>query len=230
MTSDYSDMITALDPAGKIRLLTGANTFSFPTPSSRQLTPHNMTVLKNDCDVLPLSRAHTVTLVGRHAVESIGIDSGSTRPTVATGLTELLGSHVTVIDGVDVSARLMRARESLIGHHTSRPTMDVIDDAVRAASTTDVAVIVVGLTEEQETDSIDNSTSELPGAQNEMVEAVAGAARRTVVVVNAAKPVLMPWLSRVDAVLWAGLPGQEGGRAVAAALLGDLEPARAALG
>jgi beta-glucosidase len=35
----------------------------------------------------------------------------------------------------------------------------------------------------------------------------------------------MPWLSRVDAVLWAGLPGQEGGHAVAAALLGDIEPA-----
>jgi beta-glucosidase len=54
---------------------------------------------------------------------------------------------------------------------------------------------------------------------------VAGAARRTVVVVNAATPVIMPWLSRVDAVLWAGLPGQEGGHAVAAALLGDIEPA-----
>jgi beta-glucosidase len=44
-------------------------------------------------------------------------------------------------------------------------------------------------------------------------------------VVNAATPVVMPWLSRVDAVLWAGLPGQEGGHAIAAALLGDIEPA-----
>ena len=43
--------------------------------------------------------------------------------------------------------------------------------------------------------------------------------------VNAATPVLMPWLPRVDAVLWAGLPGQEAGHAVAAALLGDIEPA-----
>jgi beta-glucosidase len=45
------------------------------------------------------------------------------------------------------------------------------------------------------------------------------------VVVNAATPVLMPWLEDVDAVLWAGLPGQEAGHAVAAALLGDIEPA-----
>ena len=35
----------------------------------------------------------------------------------------------------------------------------------------------------------------------------------------------MPWLDEVDAVLWAGLPGQEGGHAVAAALLGHIEPA-----
>ena len=54
---------------------------------------------------------------------------------------------------------------------------------------------------------------------------MAAAAARTVVVVNAATPVLMPWADEVDAVLWAGLPGQEGGHAVAAALLGDIEPA-----
>jgi beta-glucosidase len=57
------------------------------------------------------------------------------------------------------------------------------------------------------------------------VSAVAAVAPRTVVVVNAATPVLMPWAAEVDAILWAGLPGQEGGHAVAAALLGDIEPA-----
>lgn len=113
----------------------------------------------------------------------------------------------------------------LIGFSTPRSTVDVIDDAVRAAADAEVAVVVVGLTEEQETESVDKSTLRLPGAQDALVEAVAGAARRTVVVVNAATPVLMPWLSRVDAVLWAGLPGQEGGHAVAATLLGDIEPA-----
>ena len=113
----------------------------------------------------------------------------------------------------------------LIAHAASRETVDVIDDAVRAAAAADVAVVVVGLTEEQETESVDKTTLKLPGAQDALVEAVAGAARRTVVVVNSATPVLMPWLSRVDAVLWAGLPGQEGGHAVAAALLGDIEPA-----
>ena len=90
----------------------------------------------------------------------------------------------------------------------------------------DVAVVVVGLTEEQETEAVDKSTLRAARrARTRWSRAVAAAARRTVVVVNAATPVLMPWLDEVDAVLWAGLPGQEGGHAVAAALLGDIEPA-----
>ena len=86
-------------------------------------------------------------------------------------------------------------------------------------------MVVVGLTEEQETEAVDKTTLHLPGRQDDLVRAVAAAARRTVVVVNAATPVIMPWLADVDAVLWAGLPGQEGGHAIAAALLGQLEPA-----
>ncbi|MBZ5740926.1 glycoside hydrolase family 3 protein [Nocardioides mangrovi] len=106
------------------------------------------------------------------------------------------------------------------------PTDDeAIAAAAAAAAAADVAVVVVGLTEEQETEAFDKSTLALPGRQDELVSAVAAAARRTVVVVNAATPVLMPWRDEVAAILWAGLPGQEGGHAVAAALRGEVEPA-----
>ncbi len=102
---------------------------------------------------------------------------------------------------------------------------EVIATAVAAAAAAEVAVVVVGLTEEEETEAVDKHTLRLPGRQDDLVTAVARAARRTVVVVNAATPVLMPWRDEVDAILWVGLPGQEGGHAVAAALLGDIEPA-----
>jgi beta-glucosidase len=343
---------------------------SLPAPDSAErreqltrLAAQGITVLKNDDDALPLDRAQTVALIGRHAVQTIDMGGGSAQVnppyqvSVAEGLTARLGDRVTVVDGVEVRYRPVPARggfltdpetgepgiratlydadgavlESrycansstmvgmdddftgtvatavlrgritgdgavelgamgvghwrvtaagqtleyslavsgngfgeevltpplrtdafevgagdlleatvtlsagaaftgvglfgLIGHKASRETVDVIDDAVRAAAAADVAVVVVGLTEEQETEAVDKSTLHLPGAQDALVEAVAGAARRTVVVVNAATPVVMPWLPRVDAVLWAGLPGQEGGHAVTAALLGDMEPA-----
>ncbi len=113
----------------------------------------------------------------------------------------------------------------LVAEPTPPGDDEAIAAAVAAAASADVAVVVVGLTEEQETEAFDKSTLALPGRQDELVSAVAAAARRTVVVVNAATPVLMPWAEEVDAILWAGLPGQEGGHAVAAALLGDIEPA-----
>jgi len=101
---------------------------------------------------------------------------------------------------------------------------ELIDEAAQAARDAELAVVVVGLTAEQETEALDKKTLALPGRQDDLVRAVAGTARRTVVVINAATPILMPWLDEVDAVLWVGLPGQEGGHAVADVLLGKSEP------
>lgn len=115
--------------------------------------------------------------------------------------------------------------KGLVARQAPVPTAQSIEAAVAAAREADVAVVVVGLTEEQETEALDKSTLALPGEQDALVAAVAAAARHTVVVVNAATPVLMPWANAVDAVLVVGLPGQEGGHAVADALLGIREPA-----
>ncbi len=115
--------------------------------------------------------------------------------------------------------------KSLVARPVPASAEQAIAAAVEAARAADVAVVVVGLTEEQETEALDKHTLALPGEQDALVSAVAEAARRTVVVVNAATPVLMPWADAVDAVVVVGLPGQEGGHAVADALLGVREPA-----
>ncbi|MFC3889902.1 glycoside hydrolase family 3 protein [Lentzea rhizosphaerae] len=136
-------------------------------------------------------------------------------------------TEVLVSPGDRITARVREAAAlvGLITQPVPRPPADAIGAAVRAAREADVAVVVVGLTDEQETEGFDKTTLALPGEQDALVAAVAAAAKRTVVVVNAATPVLMPWLAQVDAVLWAGLPGQEAGDAVAAALTGAIEPA-----
>lgn len=330
-----------------------------------RLAAAGLTVLTNSDDVLPLRRGTSVALLGRPAVDTIGMGGGSAhvnppyQVSLADGLTALLGDAVTVTDGVEVRVRPvpaaagfvvdprdgtpgvralvwdgdgnqlddkhldsafsvfgmddgypapvgrveLRARverggptevgviglgswtlriedrtwqrefvnrpagtglaEDMLVPPTSstevelttgdvlvaelvlpadRPTGSfdtggliarpvirdqdaVIADAVRAAGAADIAVVAVGLTEESETEAVDKSTLALPGRQDDLVRAVAAAARRTVVVVNAATPVSMPWIDDVDAVLWAGLPGQEAGHAIAAALVGDQEPA-----
>jgi beta-glucosidase len=100
----------------------------------------------------------------------------------------------------------------------------LIEDAVRAASTSDVAVVVVGSAEGTESEGSDKASMVLPGRQDELVKRVAAANPNTVVVVNAGMPVLMPWADRVAAVLQVWFPGQAFGEALADTLLGVVEP------
>ncbi len=99
-----------------------------------------------------------------------------------------------------------------------------LDEAVRAAAAADVAVVVAGSAETTESEGFDRETLSLPGRQDELIERVSAANPRTVVVVNAGMPVLMPWAGQVAAVVYAWLPGQAMGEALADVLLGRAEP------
>jgi beta-glucosidase len=96
--------------------------------------------------------------------------------------------------------------------------------AEAAAACADAAVVVVGSAELSESEGFDRSTLALPGRQDELVRRVAAVNQRTVVVVNAGMPVLMPWAGQVAAIVYAWLPGQEFGSALADVLLGRAEP------
>jgi len=85
-------------------------------------------------------------------------------------------------------------------------------------------VVVVATTEEVESEGVDRAGLALPGRQDELVARVAAVNPRTVVVVNAGAPVLMPWRNDVAAVLLTWFPGQEAGAALGDVLLGVSEP------
>ena len=97
-------------------------------------------------------------------------------------------------------------------------------EAVRAAARARAAVVVVGSAGAAESEGFDRETLALPGRQDELVARVAEVNPRTVVVVNAGMPVLMPWAGDVAAVVYAWLPGQAMGDALADVLLGRAEP------
>lgn len=96
--------------------------------------------------------------------------------------------------------------------------------AVEAARGADVAIVVVGTTEQDETEGYDRSDLSLGGRQDDLVRAVAAVNPRTVVVVNSGGPVEMPWREEVGAVLLAWFPGQEAGAGLADVLFGLEEP------
>jgi beta-glucosidase len=93
--------------------------------------------------------------------------------------------------------------------------------AVRVARACEVALVFVG---ELQSEGVDRPSLDLPGYANALIDAVARANPHTVVVLNTGGAVLMPWLARVQAVLEAWYPGEEDGAAVAAILLGRVDP------
>lgn len=96
--------------------------------------------------------------------------------------------------------------------------------AVADAAAADLAIVVVGTTEEVESEGFDRDSLALPGRQDELVHRVARARPETLVVVNSGAPVLLPWRDEVAAVLLAWFPGQEFGGALADVVLGAVEP------
>ena len=101
---------------------------------------------------------------------------------------------------------------------------ELLAEAVDAAARSDAAVVVVGSAELTESEGFDRATLALPGHQDELIRRVAAVNRRTIVVVNAGMPVLMPWAQDVQAIIYAWLPGQAMGEVLADVLLGAAEP------
>jgi beta-glucosidase len=101
---------------------------------------------------------------------------------------------------------------------------DQLGRAVAAAADADVAIVVVGLDSEWESEGHDRPDMSLPGGQAELVARVAAANPRTVVVVNAGAAVDMEWAPEVPAIVQLWYAGQEGANALADVLLGDVNP------
>jgi beta-glucosidase len=100
----------------------------------------------------------------------------------------------------------------------------LLREAVEAARTADAAIVVVGSGPATESEGFDRPGLALPGDQDELVRRVAAVNDRTIVVVNAGMPVLMPWADQVAAIGCCWLPGQAMGDALADVLLGHAEP------
>jgi beta-glucosidase len=102
---------------------------------------------------------------------------------------------------------------------------DLWAEALTAAEASELAVVVVGLDAQWESEGADRKDFALPGAQSAFIRAVAERNPRTVVVVNAGSAVeTASWADAVPAILWLGYPGQAFGAALGQVLAGEAEP------
>ncbi|MFC4358280.1 beta-glucosidase [Halobium salinum] len=191
-----------------------------------------------DDPVLPIDDEASVALVGPnvHEPKLGGGGSSETTPfhsvSPREGVEARAEGTVTVVRGhseiedeslFDRLAFVEEVDESDTEAGTGPEDEDTtVDDAVAAAEAADVAVVVV---RDATSEGRDKDDLRLPDEQDALVEAVAAANSRTVVVVNSGGPVEIPWLDDVAAVLAAWYPGQADGDAVASVLYGDRDPA-----
>jgi beta-glucosidase len=97
-----------------------------------------------------------------------------------------------------------------------------VADAVKAAKNNDVIVFVAGI---KEGEFLDRAMLNLPGNQEQLLEALSKTGKPIVVVLTGGSAINMqPWLNKVSAVLNVWYPGEAGGSAVADVLLGKVNP------
>lgn len=138
------------------------------------------------------------------------------------------GVAVEVLVELDTSNRrgpLDNALSVTLGTEPAQIDPEVlIIEAAKAARQAEVAVVVVGTNSRVESEGYDRTSLDLPGYQDRLVHAIAAANPRTVVIVNAGSPVIMPWRHEVAATLIGYFGGQEFGNALADILTGTTEP------
>lgn len=171
----------------------------------------------------------------RVLVDDIVVCDNWTSPTPGDGFFQMASEEVVgTIDldsgqQVSIVVEWAPALDELLvglrfGHLPPTDEQRLFDDAVAAAVVADLAVVVVGLNADWETESHDRPMFGLPGRQDELVRTVAAANPNTVVVVNTGAAVDLPWLDDVPAAVLSWYPGQEFGGALADVLTGIREP------
>jgi beta-glucosidase len=190
----------------------------------------SLVLLKNEGDLLPLSRnLHTIAVIGPNAdwVEAL-LGNYNGAPSEAT--TPLAGIRRAVLPGTQV---LYAPGSAIRGG-----TRDGFAEAVEIAGKADVAILVLGLSqdlegEEGQLDGVtagtvsqaDRAGLDLPNVQEELLKAVHATGTPVVLVLLNGSPVAVNWAhAHVPAILETWYPGEEGGTAIAEALFGEYNP------
>ena len=101
----------------------------------------------------------------------------------------------------------------------------LLSQAKQLASSSDVTLLFLGLTETVENEGKERQSIELPAAQEKLLREVQAVSRKTVVVFLGGSAIASPWAqTHADAILEAWYPGEAGHQAIARILFGDSNP------
>ncbi len=192
--------------------------------TARTIAEQGLVLLRNRDGALPLSRGlQRIVVIGSHADRGV-LSGGGSSQVIPVGRIAVPGLGPAEFPGplvYDPSSPLKAITGEAGG---ARVDYDGGEDVARAAAAAAGADAVILFAHQWTAESIDAPDLALPDGQDRLIEAVAAANPRTIVVLETGGPVRMPWLPGTAAVIEAWYPGARGGEAIARTLFGDVNP------
>jgi beta-glucosidase len=199
----------------------------------------SIVLLKNENNLLPLDRTKlkSIAVIGPNA-DRVHLGGYSDDPgrgvSVLQGITDKVAGKVKVTYAEGCKITKEGGNWWADTAHLSDPAEDgkLIAKAVDAAKATDVSILVLGGNEDTNKEGWadnhlgDRDSLELVGRQNDLVEAVLGTGKPTIVLLISGGPLSINYIAeKVPAILQGFYLGQETGVGVADVLFGDFNPA-----
>ena len=195
---------------------------------SRQIADESTVLLKNEGDLLPLDckRLKSIAVIGANA-DCVQFGDYTWSKNKEDGITPLQG--ICRLAGKKVKVNYAQ------GCSIASLNQSGIEEAVRAAQQSDVALLFVGSSStafvrhsnapSTSGEGIDLSGVELTGAQEELIEAVCATGKPVVLILVAGKPFAIPFAKKnVPAILVQWYAGEQAGNSIADILFGKVNP------
>jgi beta-glucosidase len=205
---------------------------------ARVAAERSAVLLRNEGALLPLDRRalKSIAVIGPLAdapVDTLGpwVFASNNPPAISVlqGIRTKLGGggvRVDYSEGVRIPPRLFSSRVHSLDKKDTRPPLDEPAEIHRAAGlarNADVAVLVLGETQNTIGEASSRSSLDLPGRQQELLDAVVATGKPVVVLLMSARPLDLKD-AKAQAIMDVWYPGSEGGDAVANLLFGDAAP------
>jgi len=207
---------------------------------AREAAQRSMVLLRNEGGLLPLAKdAGPIAVIGPVADSAAAMEGSWTvfghepaAVTVLQGIKDAVHAGVAVssANGPDIRRDIPSMFEMFMPGAKKKPQTPeeaeaAFQDAVATARAAEVVVMVLGETANMSGEAASRASLDLPGRQQELLEAVAALGKPVVLVLVNGRPLTIPWAAEhVPAILEAWQPGSEGGHAIADVLFGDVNP------
>ncbi len=205
--------------------------------AGRKIASEGIVLLQNKNNILPidLSKTKKIAVIGENAVKMMTVGGGSSslkakyEVSLLDGLRKRAGAQTEIVfargyvgdasgtaDGVTTGQNLKETRSA----------DELIADAINVAKSADYVIFVGGLnkSEHQDSEGTDRLELGLPYNQDKLISELAKVNKNFVAVNISGNAVAMPWVNEVPAIVQAWFLGSEAGNAIAAVLVGDVNP------